>query len=88
MTIDKKNFCMAPFREAVIETNGTLLPCCEFKYPAPKYQSQETFGEFDQWWTEDMGHLREQMLTTNPMQVAIIARAKNRYPARVICVIP
>jgi radical SAM protein with 4Fe4S-binding SPASM domain len=82
MTIDKANFCMAPFREVVIETNGTLIPCCEYKYPAPKYQSQETFGEFDQWWSEDMGHLREQMLTNQTNAGCGYCKSKEQIPGQ------
>ena len=80
MTIDKTNFCMAPFREVVIETNGTLIPCCEYKYPAPKYQSQETFGEFGQWWDSDMGRMRELMLTNQPDPGCSYCKSKEQIP--------
>ena len=82
MTIDKKNFCMAPFREVVIETNGTLIPCCEYKYPAPKFQSQENFDEFDQWWNQDMGRLREQMLTNQPNSGCDYCKSKEQIPGQ------
>lgn len=82
MTIDKANFCMAPFREVVIDTNGALLPCCEYKYPAPKYRSQETFNEFDQWWTDDMGQLREQMLTNQPNAGCNYCKSKEQIPGQ------
>jgi radical SAM protein with 4Fe4S-binding SPASM domain len=82
MTIDKKNFCMAPFREVVIETNGTLLPCCEYKYPAPKYQSQEDFSEFEHWWSSDMGRLREQMLTNQSNSGCDYCKSKEQIPGQ------
>ena len=82
MTIDKKNFCMAPFREAVIETNGTLIPCCEYKYPAPKHQSLEDFDQFDQWWNQDMGILREQMLTNQPNSGCDYCKSKEQIPGQ------
>lgn len=73
---------MAPFREVVIETNGALIPCCEYKYPAPKHQSQENFDEFDQWWDQDMGQLRQQMLTNQPNSSCDYCKSKEQIPGQ------
>ena len=30
MSNEPKTFCKAPFKTTVIDTDGALLPCCEF----------------------------------------------------------
>lgn len=61
--INPIQFCAAPFKELVIDSDGRLLPCCDFKQPAPTYRSVNTFATFDTWWDEELIPLRQDMLT-------------------------
>lgn len=82
MNIDRKNFCMAPFREVVVETNGTMLPCCEYKYPAPKHQSLNHFNNFDTWHKVELGQLRQRMLDNQPDPGCDYCKSKEQIPGQ------
>ena len=54
MSNEPEKFCKAPFKTAVIDTDGTLLPCCEYmsyksKLTPYKLNADDTWM-FKQWW--------------------------------------
>ena len=59
---DSNKFCAAPFNEMIIDTDGSLAPCCEYK-------TQGTVGDkgllkfmqFDEWQSTQMEPLRQKM---------------------------
>lgn len=61
-----EKFCKAPFKTAVIDTDGTLLPCCEFMSHksklAPYKLNNNNTWMFEQWWKKGLDPLRESML--------------------------
>jgi len=61
-----EKFCKAPFKTAVIDTDGTLLPCCEFmtykSKLAPYKLNSSNAWMFKQWWKKGLDPLRESML--------------------------
>jgi len=73
---------MAPFREVVVETNGTLLPCCEYKYPPPKHQSLNHFDQFDTWYSDELGQLRQRMLDNQPDPGCNYCKSKEQIPGQ------
>ena len=52
-----QTFCSAPFKEALVDTDGHLKPCCQFKAPP----SQNNFKNFNKWWEEELEDLRNDM---------------------------
>jgi len=66
----------------VIETDGTLLPCCEYKYPAPNYKSENNFATFDTWWTVENEHLRQDMLTDTHNEGCTYCKNKESIPGQ------
>lgn len=55
------SFCKAPFASVVINSDGGLLPCCEYmqhKSTMPYYH----ISDFDQWWNHGLGTLRQRMI--------------------------
>ena len=66
MSNEPEKFCKAPFKTAVIDTDGTLLPCCEYmsyksKLTPYKLNADDTWM-FKQWWKKGLDPLRESML--------------------------
>ena len=66
MSNQPEKFCKAPFKTAVIDTDGTLLPCCEFMswksdLPQGKLNAKNT-KMFQDWWKKGLDPLREKML--------------------------
>ena len=66
MSDEPKTFCKAPFKTAVIDTGGELLPCCEFMTNesalAPSKLNYADDWQFNQWWEKGLDPLREKML--------------------------
>jgi MoaA/NifB/PqqE/SkfB family radical SAM enzyme len=62
MSSQQSNFCWAPFKEAVIEVNGHILPCCQYKIPGPQWFSQYKFADFDKYWHQELQELRNNMI--------------------------
>ena len=66
MSDEPKTFCKAPFKTAVIDTGGQLLPCCEFMTNestlAPYKLNASDDWMFKQWWKSGLDPLREKML--------------------------
>jgi len=55
-------FCKSPFAVAVVDKDGTLLPCCEYmKHLQPNAKSY-SITEFDQWWATGLAPLRQTMI--------------------------
>jgi molybdenum cofactor biosynthesis enzyme MoaA len=66
MSNEPKTFCKAPFKTTVIDTDGALLPCCEFmtyksKLDLYKLNAKNT-KMFKDWWEKGLDPLREKML--------------------------
>ena len=61
-----EKFCKAPFKTAVIDTDGALLPCCEFMTHksklAPYKLNAKNTKMFKDWWENGLDPLREKML--------------------------
>ena len=66
----------------VIDTDGTLLPCCEYKYPAPTYKSENNFTNFDTWWTVENGALRQKMLNNQHDDGCTYCKNKESIPGQ------
>lgn len=66
MSNQPDKFCKAPFRSSVINTDGTLLPCCEYM----THKSNDTVyrldsrdnSTFKEWWGKGLDPLRQKML--------------------------
>lgn len=58
--INKKTFCMAPFKAALIDNDGGMMPCCEYM-PAQPRQTLTKVNNINQWWTVDLENLRNDM---------------------------
>tara|TARA_R110001592_G_scaffold358984_1_gene664637 strand:+ start:3553 stop:4728 length:1176 start_codon:yes stop_codon:yes gene_type:complete len=83
MSNQPNKFCKAPFKTAVIDTDGTLLPCCEFmtyksKMNPYKLNTPDDWM-FKQWWKSGLDPLREKMLNgeTDPGCEHCISKEKN-----------
>ena len=84
MSNQPEKFCKAPFKTAVINTDGSLLPCCEFmshksKLTPYKLNKNDTWM-FKQWWKKGLDPLREKMLNgeIDPGCTYCIRKEKNR----------
>ena len=54
MSNQPKKFCSAPFKTAVIDTNGSLAPCCEYMTDnatlTPYKLNATNTTMFKDWW--------------------------------------
>jgi molybdenum cofactor biosynthesis enzyme MoaA len=61
-----KKFCKAPFKTTVIDTDGALLPCCEFMRHKSKLDPYKLNAKntkmFKDWWGKGLDPLREKMI--------------------------
>jgi sulfatase maturation enzyme AslB (radical SAM superfamily) len=55
-----KKFCAAPFKTAVIDRDGAMLPCCEFMPDVPR-DSRTKIKDVNRWWTIELEDLRNDM---------------------------
>ncbi len=66
MSDEPKTFCKAPFKTAVIDTDGFLIPCCEFMTHESKLDHYKlNYADdwmFKKWWEKGLDPLREKML--------------------------
>ena len=66
MSNQPEKFCKAPFKTAVINTDGFLMPCCEFMQHksklAPYKLNSSNAWMFKKWWKKGLDPLREKML--------------------------
>jgi organic radical activating enzyme len=54
-------FCASPFVGLQINTNGTLVPCCEFNHAISGLGDFLTFREYDQWQSGAMRKLKQDL---------------------------
>ena len=66
MSNQPEKFCKAPFKTAVIDTDGFLMPCCEFMQHksklAPYKLNAKNTEMFKDWWGKGLDPLREKMI--------------------------
>lgn len=65
MSDEPKTFCKAPFKTAVIDTGGQLMPCCEFmtnESALTPHKLNASDDQFNGWWKNGLDPLREKML--------------------------
>lgn len=55
-------FCVAPFRNAVINTDGLMMPCCDYVNNLATPMPTHTIKEIDEWWVQGLDSLRKDML--------------------------
>ena len=55
-------FCASPWVGLQVNTNGTLMPCCEFKQANSGFGKFYTFREYDQWHANVMLPLKQDLL--------------------------
>ena len=69
MTIQKNIFCAAPFKTALIDKDGVMMPCCDFIPNNQKDRDTLTkIDHIDQWWTSDLKTLRDNMINNVPSE--------------------
>lgn len=79
-----KTFCKAPFKSAVIDTDGFLLPCCEYMSHESNLQPYKLNAKnswmFKKWWETGLDPLREKMLKgeVDPGCRFCISKEKNK----------
>jgi len=66
----------------VIDTDGSMLPCCEYKYPAPTHKSENNFSNFDTWWTVENEALRQKMLNNQHDDGCTYCKNKESIPGQ------
>jgi radical SAM protein with 4Fe4S-binding SPASM domain len=52
-------FCVAPFKAAAIDTNGNMIPCCEYIQDRDKAQQVQNIV---QWWNKDIKNFRKELI--------------------------
>jgi len=84
MSDEPKTFCKAPFKTAVIDTGGQLMPCCEFMTNesalAPHKLNASDGRAFNEWWENSLDPLREKMLKAKLIPGATIVLARKGLP--------
>jgi radical SAM protein with 4Fe4S-binding SPASM domain len=79
--IDSTNFCAAPFKEILIDTDGKILPCCEYKYQPSSYVSFN-LAQFDELQKTQMHTLRQNMLDNVHDTGCTYCKNKERIPGQ------
>lgn len=71
-------FCAAPFKTAVVDRDGVMLPCCEYM-PIASRESLTTIKDIKRWWAIELQDLRNDMIKerTNPGCHHCIAKESN-----------
>jgi radical SAM protein with 4Fe4S-binding SPASM domain len=64
MSLPKK-FCSAPFKTAVIDRDGAMLPCCEYMPSGPR-ESLTKIKDVKHWWNIELQDLRQDMIDGKP----------------------
>lgn len=62
MNIPSK-FCIAPFKNLVVDTDGSMKPCCEYMT-----KGTAKVEHIVEWWNSDMNELRDNMLSGTVME--------------------
>jgi radical SAM protein with 4Fe4S-binding SPASM domain len=55
-------FCASPFVGLQVNTDGTLVPCCEFNHASSGLGNFVTFREYDQWQSNAMLKLKQDLI--------------------------
>lgn len=74
-------FCKSPFATAVVDTEGHLLPCCEFILGEHKQSKIYKLNEFDLWWAKGLNDLREKMIMNEVDSACSYCIKKEQNPA-------
>jgi molybdenum cofactor biosynthesis enzyme MoaA len=81
---DSNKFCAAPFKEMIIDTDGSLAPCCEYKTPGTVGdKGRLKFMQFDEWQATKMETLRQQMITGDHNPGCTYCKNKESIPGQV-----
>ena len=77
--VDTK-LCVAPFRNAVINTDGLMMPCCDFVNDLATPTPTHTIKDIDSWWAEGLDSLRKDMNEgrVNPGCANCISKESNK----------
>jgi sulfatase maturation enzyme AslB (radical SAM superfamily) len=59
---ESATFCASPFVGLQVNTNGTLVPCCEFNHANSGLGKFSTFREYEQWQSGAMLKLKQDLL--------------------------
>lgn len=59
---ESSTFCASPWVGLQVNTNGTLVPCCEFNQANSGFGKFYTFREYDQWQANVMTPLKQDLL--------------------------
>jgi radical SAM protein with 4Fe4S-binding SPASM domain len=59
---ESATFCASPFVGLQVNTNGTLVPCCEFNHANSGLGKFSTFREYEQWQSDAMLKLKQDLL--------------------------
>jgi sulfatase maturation enzyme AslB (radical SAM superfamily) len=92
--IDQKKFCMAPFKTAVIDRDGVMLPCCDYMPTLSQRSQMLKVDNVDHWWKIELQDLRQDMISNkdnpgchhckskeaNPNYWSIRQQTNDRYP--------
>jgi radical SAM protein with 4Fe4S-binding SPASM domain len=60
MSLPEK-FCVAPFKSAVVDRDGTMLPCCEY-IPDSDKSKLTKLKNIDRWWKIELEDIRKDMI--------------------------
>jgi radical SAM protein with 4Fe4S-binding SPASM domain len=60
MSLPEK-FCVAPFKSAVVDRDGTMLPCCEYMPDSDKSKLTK-LKNIDRWWKIELEDIRKDMI--------------------------
>jgi MoaA/NifB/PqqE/SkfB family radical SAM enzyme len=73
--MNNSKFCFAPFREALIDTDGSMMPCCEYKI-----KSNLKFNQFDEWWDNETAPVRDDFINDVHNEGCTYCKDKEKIP--------
>lgn len=79
--MENTKFCVAPFRNAVINTDGLMMPCCDFVNNLARPTPTHTIKDINSWWTEGLDSLRNDMIDgrVNPGCTNCVSKETNSH---------
>lgn len=57
-----EKFCAAPFAGICVETDGSLLPCCDYKPHKSSQYPTKLIQDYHSWWQQGLQPLRQSMI--------------------------
>lgn len=75
------NFCMAPFKTAVIDRDGIMLPCCDYMPTLDQRKQMLKVNNIDRWWNIELQVLRQDMINDKINPNCHYCRKKETNPA-------